>query len=351
MASRNQFIHEYSDDPDEEFWHLAWDMNPQAVIGQADGVINHIVNLDDFTYNRHARIDEPLPVPREEGMSALDFPRQGGYFIRLWAFVYAKTGEERYIDWIERMLDHFEEIMIPEYDLLPGISIKTGSPRGSDENPSAGQSRQVAHSLDRARPYLEGTATGERSEALYQRLEGGLMVTDVSSEPPSIGFGQRRHPSSPWEGLLPDYDGPPLREAATYRGEGALNLVKWYRLVGDEAALQEARNIAQAYADVYRIPWENYDHVRAGVMGMTINLMLDMHELDGGEQWLPVAERYARWAIERLYYNGFFLGATNRLYYDANLRVSLLVYSLVRLHAVEQDLDIDVPPMYFRPSR
>jgi hypothetical protein len=80
---------------------------------------------------------------------------------------------------------------------------------------------------------------------------------------------------------------------------------------------------------------------------------LDMHELDGGAQWLHAAEKYAQWAIERLYVNHMFLGATNTWYYDANLRVSRLVHGLVRLHTVLEthDVGVAVPPIYFGPSR
>ena len=74
------------------------------------------------------------------------------------------------------------------------------------------------------------------------------------------------------------------------------------------------------------------------------NLMLDMYELDGDAQWLAAAERYGRWAIETLYWNGLLRGAPDLWYQDSHLGTATLVYALVRLHAAANDLPVDVPP-------
>ena len=94
------------------------------------------------------------------------------------------------------------------------------------------------------------------------------------------------------------------------------------RFIADEETLSE------------EIPRER--HAPAQVFGSTINLMLDMHELDGDPRWIEAAERYAQAGIERLYYDGLFRGATDLWYYESELWVSDLVSALVRLHTITQ---------------
>lgn len=341
--------HEYNDDPDDEFWQLAWQMNQKAVIGQANGLLNHILDLNSFIYDRHGPIFDQRPVPRPDGLSGSAYVRQGGYFIRLWAFVYANTGDARYLDHIENMFDFFEANIDQNRDLVPLVELQSsGNLRTGGI--SAYQNHELFVSLVRALRFLDETQTGERVEILSNRIKKGLSDEATSSTSGNVGFDQRRYDLSHVPGLLPEHQSA----EDNFEGEKALQFAQFYRLTGADDALHAARDIAQIYVDyaeAEQVPWELSDHIRAGVLGMTINLMLDMHELEGSIQWLPAARRYARMAIERFYYNGWFLGATNRWYYDANLRSGLLVYALVRLHALEQQLEIDISPMYFWPSR
>ncbi len=329
--------HEYNDDPPTAFWERAWEKNPEAVLRQAAGVRNHIIDFENFVFNRHAWIDRPLPVPRPPELIEqlrrhnLDFPRQSGYWIRLWAFLYDKTGNDTYISWIEEVLDHYDEVLIPHIGLLPVLSEKTYRPL-----PDRPSGSNVAIALDRARPYLEKSRIGDRFTGFTVPYTDSLhhLLPDST---PEVSFGKRKDGSNP----------------VGYATEDALHWVHLYRRFGDERFYDQARTVAEVYAAIDAIPYDDYDHIRADLFATAIQLMLDMHELDGRGQWLSAAEKYAQWAIERLYYNGLFLGATNSWYYDANLRVSSFVYSLVRLHTVlkHDEEEEHVPPLYFRPSR
>ena len=83
--------------------------------------------------------------------------------------------------------------------------------------------------------------------------------------------------------------------------------------------------------------------MRAHSYGVAINMMLDMHELDGDPKWLDAGERYGQMAIETLYHDGLFRGARDLWYQDSHLGTATLIYALVRLHVAAEGLDAEVP--------
>ena len=65
---------------------------------------------------------------------------------------------------------------------------------------------------------------------------------------------------------------------------------------------------------------------------------------EGDAKWLAAAERYGRLAIEALYWDGLFRGAPNLWYQDSHTGTATIIYALVRLHAVVNDLPVEVKP-------
>ena len=82
--------HEFLGGVPAAFWQRLWDVVPGAVRGEADGLLNHVVNLESFAFDRHADIRRPLPTPRPGRMGYLDFPRHGGFYIHLWTFMHSR---------------------------------------------------------------------------------------------------------------------------------------------------------------------------------------------------------------------------------------------------------------------
>jgi hypothetical protein len=313
--------HEYLGAPSLEFWERAWEMSPEAVTGHASGLINHVVNLDTFEFNRHANILEPLPEPRPEGLGFLDFPRHGGFFMQTWAFAWSKTGDAKYLDWIERMLDHQEDTLLTEAGLLPSTSERAGRPVSA----SLSSTFSCALSMLESVPLLGDTDTARRMERTANGyIEAVAQQSRIANSTPSF---------------------------TSHYGAGALagsamQYVHAHRITGDERFAPMARAVAEKYAEIEELP--RVRNTPAQVFGSIINLMLDMHEIDGDARWTDAAERYARTAIERLYYDGLFRGATELWYYESELWVSNLVYALVRLHTVTESTPHRVPPIAFQ---
>jgi len=76
-------------------------------------------------------------------------------------------------------------------------------------------------------------------------------------------------------------------------------------------------------------------------------LFNDLYDLTGRAEHLRQAERYARLAVERLFYRGLFRGATGIDHYEGDLMVGNLVYNLVWLHSVKEKTGVKVEPNYF----
>lgn len=319
--SVGHYSHEHLGLPPQSFYDLAWEINPQAVIGEADGCINHVVNFETFDFNRHADVLQPLPEPRPEGLGFLDFARHGGFYLYEWAYAYSKTGDEKYLGWINGMVDHFEDNRFPN-------GIKMATP----ERNLTQWSLSLALTMMQAAPLIGDNETGKRvarlaGEYLTEQAADGSFDTEqlqekINARPPGFNYGY---------------------------GYGDFSLTNlWvlaHRLTGEQRYLDIARVNAAFYRDVQDVPDD--PELRAIVFGELIELLLDMHEFDGDQAWLDSAERYAQLAIERFYHDGLFRGGTKLWYYDSELCVSTLVHALVRLGAVKSGNADAVPALYF----
>lgn len=177
----------------------------------------------------------------------------------------------------------------------------------------------VGVSLIECAPLLAGTATGDRF-----RTFGADLIELVAAQE------------------LPSEDRPAVFHTGRGMGGGKTHWAHVYRVTGNPYFREAARRIAEPYRRLETLPKDQ--PMRAQSYGVTINLMLDMHELEDHAMWLEAAERYARWAIEALWHDGLFRGMPGLWYQDSHMGTATLVHALVRLHAATEKLDIAVPP-------
>ena len=315
------------------FWETAWEMNPDAVLGQASGLINHIFDLETFAFNRHAGINRVLPDPRPEGMEGLDFQPHGGRYMRIWAFAYSKSGDDTYYGWIERMADYWEDVRLEDSGMLPVLSQYASRPA---LRPSVGGTLAAGLAMLESAELLEETELADRLRSQgTEYLE--IVAADDATPPEEVGFDSGYGGVSILSRQIDD------RPITTFVGNATQMLA--YRLTGDERHLDAAREVAESYAAVDEVP--QYDHLRAGVFGQLIHMMLDMYEFEPEERWLEAAEMYGRAAVEGFYSNGLFRGATDQWIYDSHLYPASLVHGLVRLHSVVEQEDTTAPPLYY----
>ncbi|MBU0606751.1 MAG: hypothetical protein KKI08_02645, partial [Armatimonadetes bacterium] len=314
-------LHEYLGAPPLEFLDMAWAIKPQAIVGEADGMLNHVRDLATYQFCRHAEIDRPLTDALRAERKGLDFPRHGATYVRQWAFAYSKTRGAKYLQYVEGMLGHFE-LVRQEDGTLPILSKLSDR---SALGPAPGANLSVGVSLLEAVPLLGNTPT-----AAHCRKLGADLLNTVAAMPPKL-------PKSAAFDMA--YGG------GSFNGIDPLLRVAAYRLTGEARHLESAKAFAEVYAAVQHMPTEG--HIRGEAYGLLLNLYLDLAELDQNPKWLAAAQKYARFGIADLYHDGLFRGASNLTYYDSELYVSSFAYGLVRLQARLDGSPLAIPPLYF----
>jgi hypothetical protein len=328
--------HEFLGGVPNSFWERMWAINPSALTAEADGLINHIKNFDNFDFDRHADIVEPMPVPRPAKYGGMDFCRHAGFYISLWTFAYSKTQDEKYLGWAQKMIDHHWNLR----------SEKTGLPpnRKADKYSSVVSSMALALSLLESIPLLPPGKVKDRYQEVANTYLDGVL----------------RMPQKPAEGkflIEAPLDVPPeqatgtLGEPYTYgygggfSGDYAGLLVGIYRLSKDDRALKLAEQFADFYAT--HNPPPITETVFARVYASIIGLFNDLYLITGKQTYLEQSQRYAKEAITQLYHDGLFRGATNINHYEGDMMESCLAYNLVWLQAILDKSKVSIEPNYF----
>jgi hypothetical protein len=320
------------------FWDRLWELSPKAVRGEADGMLNHVVDLESFAFNRHADIHRPLSTPRPAARGYLDFPRHGGFYLHLWTLLYGKTGEDKYLAWSLKMIDKHWKARHAPSGLPPGCPAR---------DPRAGSSETMLSfsiSVLEAAKLLPAGAARDRYETVAKSFldsilslphrpgEGRFLVDFAIDQKPEEAKGDY---SKPYE----------YGYGGGFTADDAVLLVAAHRLTGDLRALRLAEGFAAYYAA--HAPPPATEIVRAHVYAAILGLFSDLYDLTSNQERLRQAERHAQLAVERLFHRGLFRGATGINHYEGDMMVGNLVYNLVWLHALKAKTKIEVEPDYF----
>ena len=328
--------HEFLGGVPNSFWERMWNIDPQALRREADGLINHIKNLDNFDFDRHADLTKPMPVPRPKEYGGMNFARHAGFYIGLWTYAYSKTNDQKYLDWALKMIDHHWNMRSEKHGLPPN--------RKNEKNSSAVSTLSLALNLLEAAELLPEGKARKRYEHVantymdailrlpHKPAEGKFLIDlpmDVAPEKATGSYGE------PYK----------FGYGGGFSADYASLLVGVYRLTKNDRALK----LAQQFADYYAThnPPPITEGVFARVYATIIGLFNDLYEINPKEMYLEQSKRYSKDAIEKLYHNGLFRGATNINHYEGDMMVGSLAYNIVWLHALENKADVKIEPNYF----
>jgi hypothetical protein len=327
-------IHEFLGGIPDAFWESLWKLDSEKVKREADGLINHVTDLENFHFDRHAELNKALPTPRARGGGGLDFPRHAGFYIHVWGFVFAKTQEQRYADWIVKMIEHHWRFRDVD-GILPSTT------RGAQAQIATVESTlSLGLSLLETAEILPDGDLKKRCQAagesygmaavrlLHQPAEGKFIATlDMKSRKPDF--------SEPYR----------FGYGGGFTADNANLLLALYRIRKDQRAFALADGFADFYAK--HEPPPGHEIVRAHVYASIIGLFTDLYALTGKPAYREQADRYAKLAIERLFYKGLFRGATGVDHYESDLMPGNLAYNLLWLESVKRDPKSKVAPNYF----
>jgi len=91
-------------------WERMYAVNAAAVRRALDSLPLHLYDESrSWAFSRHYPTDDPIP----HSMCS-----SGGAYIAAWAFMYTKTGEQKYISWARNLANYFWSVRNPDTDLL-----------------------------------------------------------------------------------------------------------------------------------------------------------------------------------------------------------------------------------------
>ena len=322
-------------------WPILWQANPEAVEREIEAIWRwHIIDKETGECNRHG-----------DGQPGCDFAMSGGEFLRAFAFLYHKTGAEKWLERARLIAKYYWDRRDQQTDLFPN-------------RPNAGTERFDGSHFDTSitGPYCMSLLDAHRWTGVSMFRAHALANLHAFAK-----YGYDDKTKQFWGSL--ELDGTPVpgprlqRGYAAYEPRGPIDILRPY-VAGYEFPLSTAQSYAIAtrltsdpallgtalrWADSVRwvFPADGCDEnswygqyarnearhgTYAGLYGRAVTFFLQMYSITGDAAYGEFAAKIADEAIVKLYYNGLFRGHPSKPYYEATDGVGYLLYSLLQLH-------------------
>jgi hypothetical protein len=289
-------------------WERLWALNADACRAQLHALKAHVIDEGrSWAFNRHC---PPGEVPHSMNSS-------GGAWIAAWAFAYAQTGEQRYLDWAEGLRDYLWGRREPATDLLaahpddPLFDCEALGARPTRTEYMGPWCWYACNLLQAAEQVGEVPGREFRRQALaYMRAftdraditeRGEFHATfELASGEPLFGRIQE-----PWR-YLPAYcHGEASSGIVGVRALAALAF--GYLKTGDEA-LRESfdRLVPGLHLTAFAETTEPFD-IPAGLLAMAISAFLNMYQATGDTGYRDRGELLAAHALRHYVHDGFFV--------------------------------------------
>ena len=324
----------------EAFLERMWAINSTAVETHIRALQQHIVDPENWYWNRHASITG------EEVTDVRAIPRHGGFYMYQWAFLYKKTGDPQLLEWIEKTAKVHYEQRHPVTGLMPYFVEGDVAHGGDSDAVESSTKHMLAMGLSmlQANELLGADALPDLDNIGRAWVQSAIHIPDHD---PSSGVVvlRLRADGQPYDGnraaTLGFWDSN-YNASGGYGFQGAeqfaIGLLGTYRLTGDVDALNFAQEIWQHYEQLQRPEEVETPGKYAGL----IALSLDLHELTGEQKYLNFAQHTAEQAIAELHHQGLFRAAGGASYYEAANGPGELALELVRLHLVKTGQDASI---------
>ena len=301
MAGVKHIIHDHLRFAPEWFWEQMWRHHPDAVVRFAHGLHGHIIDQETYRHSRHAPLTEHnWRKPTDPPILGGDFARHSGHYIFDTLFAFKKSGDRSLVDWARKKLGWHQMNRLPNG--IVGGSI--------NQPPQEGQHDALALSVADAADMLgrdtpEGKEFGDYADELFE-----ARAKEAATRPPPAIEGEP--------------DGSVWMSGYFRRAKNAFG---WS---GGSFALQVyERSKCQWFADAivatarfeaahFPPPPPNIP-VLARTYASRVDNAISAYQLTGEPEFLKSAAKFGRLAMEGLYREGLFMGASNMRIFRAKV--------------------------------
>ena len=94
-----RLVHDHLRQAPVWFWRMVGNRDSGIVVRFGEGLTGHLKDMESFDYSRHASIEE-----KKHSDGLFHFPRHGGFYLVDWAMAHKYSGEGKFFDWMDRMV-------------------------------------------------------------------------------------------------------------------------------------------------------------------------------------------------------------------------------------------------------
>jgi len=317
-------------------WERMWNINPEAVIKEGDAIYQwHIHGKTTFLFNRHAEY-----AGGKVGGTVFPLSNSAANYVRTWCFLYSRTGEPKYLEWANGLVNSYWIRREPDTNLIPTCYHVPGNPERELCEKTVFANTFCLNLIDGAR-FLSEEDRAFIMQVAEAQLKGYIryfipLALDVGTTDPKFPY-------------IMNIDGT-WRAPRQYARKYGASLHKWrsdpgrgislpgfihsfitaYDVTKDSEYLAAAETMASCYVGenlVFAAP----SRISADSLGRAIWVLNALCERTGHARYKASAEKVADFALEYLYTNGIFRAYAGHPYYEAYFGVPLLAEALVGL--------------------
>ncbi|MDR1281941.1 MAG: hypothetical protein LBK99_14145 [Opitutaceae bacterium] len=285
-------------------WPEMFALDPRATTAEIGTFHAHLVQPETgYAFNRHYPL--PLPPGTPPPAPALSLPSSAGVYLHGWAFLHARTGEARYLEWARGLAGYYWDHRGKETDIPPS-SGERGSKRNAFDTPAS----RLSYGLEPWRSYVAfllyvADELGEEKGVVFRRqAEAFLRAYARYGLSADGGFYRVINIDTGKPGGTAAESTPDHAIWRSTRFHQVFATLAWcYR----ETRLPELRKVLDVMGEAFSRPEASGRNGQAREIALPLLAFTWLYQATGDSVFLDKAAPYVTAALERYYRDGFFV--------------------------------------------
>ena len=349
-----RLVHDHLRQAPVWFWRMVGNRDPGIVVRFGEGLTGHLKDMESFDYSRHASIEE-----KKHSDGLFHFPRHGGFYLVDWAMAHKYSGEGKFFDWMDRMVQFHagNRSTVNGLIKMDGLSESWGGQMVATLPQSVSLALAVYEVLealdsDQALDSVRASSWKRFGEDVVDSALGVLAASDPHRTYCHYDFETGQGVDE--QRILPLWYTSYGVQSLT---EFAVMLMGLYRYTGREGLLSFSVRVIDALSEQGPPPTPNpsrrHDYcgsVPAKDFGLALNLALEVWDQAeasaDGARAEELAVRLETAIAEQMFFNDWLVAASGIYWYDTQMDPARIAHALVRLHDMRNGRRYGVTPDY-----